>query len=346
VGNALPVIICDDSGLARKQMERALSPWNIDVTHAKHGLEALEAIRAGKGELLFLDLNMPIMDGYEVLERIQTQDLPVLTIVVSGDIQPEAHARVRKLGALDFIQKPIDIQQLSRSLSDFGLLQELAPTAAPTLTAEPRVSPPVASPTLSPIEQAMALNCHYQELANVAMGQAAALLAQLIDAFIELPIPSVKLVEAGELEMAMQQSISQSAFTTVCQGFIAPGISGEALLILNGTRSDQLAQLLDHHGEVSEQVERELTMEIATLLIGAFLNGLGQQLDMSFSQSSPKLLDALPRRSDLTGRGQPDRILSIEICYRIEGLALSCDLLMLFTEDSLPTLNQLTSHLS
>lgn len=141
MGNALPVIICDDSGLARKQMERALSPWNIDVTHAKHGLEALEAIRAGKGELLFLDLNMPIMDGYEVLERIQTQDLPVLTIVVSGDIQPEAHARVRKLGALDFIQKPIDIQQLSRSLSDFGLLQELAPTAAPTLTAEPRVSP-------------------------------------------------------------------------------------------------------------------------------------------------------------------------------------------------------------
>ncbi len=341
MGNPLPVIICDDSRLARKQMERALAPWNLAITHANHGLEALEAIRAGKGELLFLDLNMPLMDGYEVLERIRSQDLPVLTIVVSGDIQPEAHARVRTLGALDFIQKPIDIEHLSNSLHAFGLLEELTP-ATPDTAPEPLQ----ASTVDSPIEQALALNGHYQELANVAMGQAAALLAELMDTFIELPIPSVKLVEAGELEMAMQQSISQSAFTTVCQGFIAPGISGEALLILNGSQPEQLAQLLNHRGEITPQVERELTMEIATLLIGAFLNGLGQQLDLNFSQSSPKMLDALPRRGNLTRTDQPDRILSIDISYRIEGLALSCDLLLLFTEDSLPTLNELASHLS
>ncbi len=338
MGNPLPVIICDDSRLARKQMERALAPWNLTITHASHGLEALEAIRAGKGELLFLDLNMPMMDGYEVLERIRSQDLPALTIVVSGDIQPEAHARVRNLGALDFIQKPIDIERLSRSLHAFGLLEELTPA-----TSSASIEPPSGH---SPIEQALALNDHYQELANVAMGQAAALLAELMDTFIELPIPSVKLAETGELEMTMQQSISQSSFTTVCQGFIAPGISGEALLILNGTQPEQLAQLLNHQGEINAQVERELTMEIANLLIGAFLNGLGQQLDLNFSPSSPKLLDALPRRGNLTRGDQPDRILSIDISYRIEGLTLSCDLLLLFTEDSLPTLNELASHLS
>ncbi|GAA0787100.1 response regulator [Marinobacterium sediminicola] len=341
MGNSLPVIICDDSPLARKHMERALAPWNLSITHANHGLEALEAIRAGKGELLFLDLNMPLMDGYEVLERIREQDLPVLTIVVSGDIQPEAHERVRQLGALDFIRKPIDIEHLSRSLHAFGLLEEIRPVQ----NLSPGVSGRLNTAPSSPIEQAQALSGHYQELANVAMGQAAALLAQLMNTFIELPIPSVKLVESGELEMAMQQSISQSAFTTVCQGFIAPGISGEALLILNGTQAEQLAQLLNHQGEVTEQVERELTMEIATLLIGAFLNGFGQQLDLNFSQSSPKMLDTLPRRDSLMDSNQPDRILSIEISYRIEGLALSCDLLLLFTEDSLPPLNELASHL-
>ncbi|GAA0681385.1 response regulator [Marinobacterium maritimum] len=344
MGNPLPVIICDDSRLARKHMERALAPWNLAITHANHGLEALEAIRAGKGELLFLDLNMPMMDGYEVLERIRSQDLPVLTIVVSGDIQPEAHARVRNLGALDFIQKPINIEHLSRSLHAFGLLEEVtAATPASASASEPILTGTTSN---SPIEQALALSGHYQELANVAMGQAAGLLAELMNTFIELPIPSVKLVEAGELEMAMQQSISQSSFTTVCQGFIAPGISGEALLILNGAQPDQLAQLLNHHGEINAQVERELTMEIAAVLIGAFLNGLGQQLDLNFSQSSPKMLDALPRRGNLTRTGQPDRILSIDISYRIEGLALSCDLLLLFTEDSLPKLNELASHLS
>ncbi len=341
MGTSLPVIICDDSRLARKQMERALAPWDLAITHASHGLEALEAIRAGKGELLFLDLNMPLMDGYEVLQRIRSQDLPVLTIVVSGDIQPEARERVRQLGALDFIRKPIDIKHLGDSLRAFGLLEAMTPALAST---EPN---PVQTGTYnSPIEQALALSGHYQELANVAMGQAASLLAELMHTFIELPIPSVKLVEAGELEMTMQQSISQSAFTTVCQGFIAPGISGEALLILNGTQVDQLAQLLNHQGDINAQVERELTMEIATILIGAFLNGLGQQLDLNFSPSSPQILDTLPRRNNLPRSSQPDRILSIDISYRIEGLSLSCDLLLLFTEDSLPTLNQLASHLS
>lgn len=323
-------------------MERALAPWNLSITHAQHGLEALEAIRAGKGELLFLDLNMPLMDGYEVLERIRSLDLPVLTIVVSGDVQPEARARVRQLGALDFIRKPIDMAQLSRSLQAFGLLEELASARpAPATPAAPSLPTPA-----SPIEQALALNDNYQELANVAMGQAADLLARLLNTFIELPIPSVKLVESGELEMAMQQSISQSSLTTVCQGFIAPGISGEALLMLHGSQTDQLARLLDHQGELNEQAERELTMEIATVLIGAFLNALGHQLDLTFSPSAPVLLGALPRRANLTCDGQPDRILSIDISYRIEGLSISCDLLLLFTEDSLPTLNKLASHLS
>lgn len=343
MGTPIPVIICDDSRLARKQMERALAPWNLDITQASHGLEALEAIRAGKGELLFLDLNMPLLDGYQVLERIRSQDLPVLTIVVSGDIQPDARRRVLQLGALDFIRKPIDIDHLSRTLSAFGLLEEV--THAPPATPAPDSAQQHAT-ALSPIEQAQALNEHYQELANVAMGQAAALLAELLDTFIELPIPSVKLVESGELEMAMQQSISQSVFTTVCQGFIAPGVSGEALLMLNGAQTDQLARLLNHRGAITAQVERELTMEIATLLIGAFLNGLGQQLNLTFSQSSPMLLGSLPRRDNLAQDGHPDRIMSIDISYRMDDMALSCDLLLLFTEDSLPTLNELTSLLS
>lgn len=63
-------------------------------------------LRAQQADLMFLDLNMPQMDGYEVLEHIRAEDLPIMTIVVSGDIQPEAQERVRKLGAIDFIKSP------------------------------------------------------------------------------------------------------------------------------------------------------------------------------------------------------------------------------------------------
>lgn len=90
------ILICDDSALARKQMAKALPPGLADdILFAGDGKEALTILRDQKAELLFLDLNMPELDGYQVLEHIRSEDLPVLTIVVSGDIQPEARERVR-----------------------------------------------------------------------------------------------------------------------------------------------------------------------------------------------------------------------------------------------------------
>jgi len=120
---SLPIVICDDSSFARKQMNRALPEgWDVDVTFASHGEEALEAIKNGKGEVMFLDLTMPVLDGYGTLEIIKAQDLPSMVIVVSGDIQPEAFDRVKKLGALDFIKKPVDREKVTQVLTQYGVL--------------------------------------------------------------------------------------------------------------------------------------------------------------------------------------------------------------------------------
>ena len=103
------VLVCDDSLVARKQVAKCLpQDWEVAVHFAKNGQEALTALSEGKGDLLLLDLNMPVLDGYGTLEAIQQQGLRTKVIVVSGDIQPEAHARVTALGALDFIRKPVD----------------------------------------------------------------------------------------------------------------------------------------------------------------------------------------------------------------------------------------------
>lgn len=120
---ALPVLICDDSSFARKQMKRALPDnWEIDLTFATNGVEGVEAIRQGQGEVVFLDLTMPEMDGYGVLETIRKEDLPAMVIVVSGDIQPDAQERVKKLGAMAFIKKPIDKEKATQILTEFGIL--------------------------------------------------------------------------------------------------------------------------------------------------------------------------------------------------------------------------------
>lgn len=120
---SIPLLICDDSNMARKQVLRSLPEgWDVDVTFAENGVLGLEAIRAGKGEMVFLDLTMPEMDGYGVLAVIRAEDLNAMVIVISADIQPEARERVLKLGAIDFIQKPVNTEKLTETLKRFGLL--------------------------------------------------------------------------------------------------------------------------------------------------------------------------------------------------------------------------------
>jgi len=101
------ILICDDSRMARKQLSRSLpADWDVEILFAEDGRNALEVIIQESPTLMFLDLNMPVMDGYETLEEINAQALDVTVIVVSGDIQPAAQERVLGLGALDFIKKP------------------------------------------------------------------------------------------------------------------------------------------------------------------------------------------------------------------------------------------------
>ncbi|MDX1636019.1 MAG: response regulator, partial [Marinobacter sp.] len=193
----MQVLICDDSAMARKQMARALpADWPVQTRFAVDGHDALKQIRAGQADTLFLDLNMPELDGYAVLEAINREDLPVLTIVVSGDIQPQARERVRKMGAIDFIKKPTDPELLATLLQDYGLYRpgEALTTASPDTEA-------------ASLGAALTLHDYLQEISNVAMGRAADLLARLLNVFVQLPVPRVAMIERSELSMALSAAV-------------------------------------------------------------------------------------------------------------------------------------------
>jgi chemotaxis protein CheY-P-specific phosphatase CheC/ActR/RegA family two-component response regulator len=319
-----PILICDDSSMARKQMARALpQDWDVRISFATNGVEGVEAIRAGRGEILFLDLNMPEMDGYQVLDAIRTHDLATLVIVVSGDIQPEAHQRVMGLGALAFIKKPVDPEQLGGILRDYGILSE---------TGGKRAS----------VEVKVDLLDAYREIANVAMGRAGDLLARLLGAFVVLPIPSVNMIEISDLRMALKQVADDDTLSGVCQGFIGAGIAGEALLMFNESSFADMAELMKYKGEIDDAAQLELLMDVASILLGACLTGIADQLDITFSQGHPKVLGRHVKVADLlkSETSQWQKTLAIEIAYRIENKQINCDLLLLFTEDSLPSLNE------
>lgn len=335
VSTALPVVVCDDSSMARKQLQRTLPQnWNIDISLATNGLEALALIRAKANCLLFLDLNMPVMDGYQTLEIIAAEGLATQVIVVSGDVQPEAHARVTQLGALAFIEKPVAADYLAELLQDLGLYQTSA-KKAPTLTA------PVDLPSVGATPTAELLD-GLQEVANVAMGRSADLLARLLNAFIQLPIPKVNLLNSADLKMALTMTEAGATYSAVCQGFIGSGVAGEALMIFDDTSFADVAHLLSWEGEITPADELELLMDMASLLAGACINGIGEQLDINFSQGHPMVLGQHVAIGDLVSDSvhQWNEILAVEITYHIENHDINCDLLLLFTEDSIETLRQ------
>jgi two-component system, chemotaxis family, chemotaxis protein CheY len=118
----LPVLVVDDSALARKILINSLPPdWDIDITQATNGVEALTLYREGKASVMFLDLTMPEMDGFQVLAQLRQEGLDVFVIVVSADVQAGAIERAKALGAMAFIQKPVNTARLVPVLKEYGL---------------------------------------------------------------------------------------------------------------------------------------------------------------------------------------------------------------------------------
>ena len=120
---SLPILVVDDSAMARKMLIKSLPPeWDVEISQAENGVEAIAAYRAGKAAVMFLDLTMPVLDGFGVLETLRQEDLNSMVIVVSADIQPVAQERVLSMGAIAFVKKPVSSELISTVLKQYGVI--------------------------------------------------------------------------------------------------------------------------------------------------------------------------------------------------------------------------------
>jgi signal transduction histidine kinase len=104
------VLVVDDSNVNRIALRRGVERLGHEVQVASDGAEALEVLRRERVDMVLLDLLMPRVDGFEVLEEmardLQLRDTPVL--VISATERTEEVARAIELGAIDVLPKPFD----------------------------------------------------------------------------------------------------------------------------------------------------------------------------------------------------------------------------------------------
>ena len=122
------VLVVDDDALNRRLVTATLAREGLRTTSANDGAEALKAIGEDPPDVILLDIEMPGMDGFEVLEHIKSDEtlrhLPV--IMISGLDDTESVVRCLEIGADDFLPKPFDAAIL-RARINAGLRPEGAP---------------------------------------------------------------------------------------------------------------------------------------------------------------------------------------------------------------------------
>jgi len=119
------VLMVDDSSTMRTIVRKILSNcrFPLDVSEATDGIDALKQIGAGKFDFVFLDYNMPGLDGIEMLSEIKRQH-PWAEVVMMTSAQDEALAtRARAAGAAGFLKKPFYSADIDAMLYAFYVLR-------------------------------------------------------------------------------------------------------------------------------------------------------------------------------------------------------------------------------
>lgn len=106
------ILVVDDEERIRQSLNGVLKDEGYEVLEAKDGIQALKQIESDPPDAVLLDIWMPGMDGMETLERIKTQipNLPV--VMISGHANIELAVKATKLGAYDFIEKPLSLEKV------------------------------------------------------------------------------------------------------------------------------------------------------------------------------------------------------------------------------------------
>jgi two-component system chemotaxis response regulator CheY len=123
------ILVVDDSSLIHQMYRLVMSRYKCEIVDAMNGQEALDILSLQNDiQLILLDINMPVMNGVQFLEKASKTGLPakVPVIVISTEGKEEDTLRGLKLGAKGYLKKPFNPTDL------YGLIEKIMPLGAAT----------------------------------------------------------------------------------------------------------------------------------------------------------------------------------------------------------------------
>jgi len=119
----MKILVTDDSKMARKMLIKTLDEFikeDHEIFQATNGEECLSIYKKESCDLVFLDLTMPVMDGFVALKKLKEYNKDVKVIIVSADIQKGSLDKVLEDGAINFVKKPIDNSKMKQLLEQLS----------------------------------------------------------------------------------------------------------------------------------------------------------------------------------------------------------------------------------
>ncbi len=124
-GEPINVLVVDDNIMNQKVLGLMLKKFNLNLDYANTGIEAVDLFKQNRYSLIFMDIQMPIMDGLEATKVIKKtekfQKTPIPVIAVSASAYTDDKKKANNAGIDDFISKPIDIKSLHNLLIKYSL---------------------------------------------------------------------------------------------------------------------------------------------------------------------------------------------------------------------------------
>lgn len=111
------VLVAEDSTVNMTITRKFLKLWNVEIDEAVNGLKAVELFMQNKYNLVLIDLDMPVMDGYEALKEIRKIDQNIPAIAFTAAVLPQMKTFLEEKGFNDFLQKPFRPEDLHRKIA-------------------------------------------------------------------------------------------------------------------------------------------------------------------------------------------------------------------------------------